>query len=320
MVNFKSEFSCYSVKFNPFNPRLLACATAQYFGIVGNGKQEILERSDRGLVPIAGFYTQDGLYDCAWSEESEHHLVSVSGDGSVKLWDIRHRQGRPIHAWKENRAELNSVSWSAQSKNLFLTSCWDGTIKLWSVSGAQSLRTFTEHEAAVYGVAWDPLQPDRFASVSGDGSVRVWDTRSPRGALRVGGHAGFEVLSLDWSPHEPATLVSGAVDKTVRIWDARRPQSPLFELHAHTYAVRRVRWCPAPQWRHMLISASYDRSLAIWDLERPSRGQDPLVERLALHQEFAVGCDFSRLQPGVAASCGWDGLVFHWTMGKDPTQ
>src|SRR5688572_30307034 len=28
---------------------------------------------------------QDGLFDCAWSEESEPHLVSVCGDGSIKV-------------------------------------------------------------------------------------------------------------------------------------------------------------------------------------------------------------------------------------------
>ena len=34
------------------------------------------------------FDTQDGLYDVAWSEIHENQLVSASGDGSVKLWDV----------------------------------------------------------------------------------------------------------------------------------------------------------------------------------------------------------------------------------------
>lgn len=34
------------------------------------------------------YNTQDGLYDVAWSEIHENQLVSASGDGSLKLWDI----------------------------------------------------------------------------------------------------------------------------------------------------------------------------------------------------------------------------------------
>lgn len=34
------------------------------------------------------FKTQDGLYDLAWSEIHENQLVTASGDGSLKLWDI----------------------------------------------------------------------------------------------------------------------------------------------------------------------------------------------------------------------------------------
>jgi peroxin-7 len=42
-----------------------------------------------GIVEQRVFDTQDGLYDCAWSEENENILVSASGDGSIK---VRRRQ------------------------------------------------------------------------------------------------------------------------------------------------------------------------------------------------------------------------------------
>ncbi len=32
--------------------------------------------------------TQDGLYDVAWSEVHENQLVTASGDGTIKLWDV----------------------------------------------------------------------------------------------------------------------------------------------------------------------------------------------------------------------------------------
>jgi peroxin-7 len=34
------------------------------------------------------YETQDALYDIAWSEVHENQLVTASGDGSIKLWDI----------------------------------------------------------------------------------------------------------------------------------------------------------------------------------------------------------------------------------------
>ena len=37
---------------------------------------------------LASYETQDSLYDLAWSEVHENQLVTVSGDGSIKLWDV----------------------------------------------------------------------------------------------------------------------------------------------------------------------------------------------------------------------------------------
>ena len=40
------------------------------------------------LITVPRYDTQDGLYDIAWSEIHENQLVTGSGDGSIKLWDI----------------------------------------------------------------------------------------------------------------------------------------------------------------------------------------------------------------------------------------
>lgn len=48
---------------------------------------------------ICRFDTQDGLYDCAWSEVHENQLVTASGDGSVKLFDITLKVG--LFQWEE---------------------------------------------------------------------------------------------------------------------------------------------------------------------------------------------------------------------------
>lgn len=50
------------MEFSPFEERKLACATAQHFGIIGNGKQYIFDVHDREIVPFRSFDSRDGLY------------------------------------------------------------------------------------------------------------------------------------------------------------------------------------------------------------------------------------------------------------------
>jgi peroxin-7 len=39
-------------------------------------------------VEVFSYETQDGLYDLAWSEVHESQIITASGDGSLKLWDV----------------------------------------------------------------------------------------------------------------------------------------------------------------------------------------------------------------------------------------
>lgn len=51
MPVFKSDFQGYSVKFSPFEDGKLALATSQNFGIIGNGKQYVLQVSHTCAMP-----------------------------------------------------------------------------------------------------------------------------------------------------------------------------------------------------------------------------------------------------------------------------
>lgn len=77
MPSYKTTYNGYAVEFSPFEEDKLAVATAQHFGIVGNGRQYILRKvEDGGVIERQSQYdTQDGLYDCCWNEENENQLV-----------------------------------------------------------------------------------------------------------------------------------------------------------------------------------------------------------------------------------------------------
>lgn len=86
-------FAHYSVSWSPFLNNRLAVASAANYGLVGNGRLNVVSLGPGpGPAPALNldkFYpTQDGLYDVAWSEVHENQLVSASGDGSLRLWDV----------------------------------------------------------------------------------------------------------------------------------------------------------------------------------------------------------------------------------------
>lgn len=108
--------------FSPYTDQLLCCASAQYFGISGNGAITVFAVGEGAAVrPIARFPTQDGSFDVAWSEAVREQVASVSGDGSVYLWDMRSADALPIRRWAEHGAEAVAIAWNGLDRSTFLT-------------------------------------------------------------------------------------------------------------------------------------------------------------------------------------------------------
>lgn len=108
-----------------------------------------------GLMEVRVFDTMDGLYDCCWSEENENILLSASGDGSIKVWDLNGPpQANPLRSLEEHSREVYSLNWNLVRRDCFLSASWDDTIKLWNLSSPTSLRTFGGHSYCVYAARW----------------------------------------------------------------------------------------------------------------------------------------------------------------------
>ncbi|KAI8052491.1 WD40-repeat-containing domain protein [Syncephalis plumigaleata] len=299
MFAFRTQgYNGYSVKFSPFFEDRIACASAANFGLVGNGRLWVLRSGTgpQGMDVEKLYDTQDGLYDLAWSEQHENQLVTGSGDGSIKLWDIT----------LSEFPEVYSVNWNLIRKDTFLSASWDLTVKWWLPERRESLATFANHQHCVYEAIWSPQEADVFASACGDRIVRVWDVRRPgQPAMTIHGHQG-EVLSLDWNKYQPHTIATGSVDKTIRVWDARRPDRELSCALGHEYAVRRVRY--SPHHPNVLASASYDMTVRVWDMVAGG-GTAQLVNSYNAHTEFVLGIDWNLYRPDELATCAWDEQV-----------
>ncbi|EPQ56253.1 WD40 repeat-like protein [Gloeophyllum trabeum ATCC 11539] len=323
-------FAHYALAWSPFHTTRLAVASSANYGLVGNGRLHLVSVSPGpGGVPALGldkyYETQDGLYDVAWSEVHENQLVTASGDGSIRLWDVM-LNDLPIRAWQEHTREVFSVDWSNVQKDLFVSSSWDGNVKLWSPERPRSITTLHAHHSCVYQALFSPHQPDIIATCSTDGTMKLFDLRAPSyaptlpstnfstplaaAALTVPAST-TEVLTLDWNKYRPFVLASAGVDKGVKVWDCRMAKTGgegvggvcEVALAGHEYAVRKVQW--SPHRPDVLASASYDMTCRVWTTTPPS-GRSHLLHIHDPHTEFVVGCAWSLYEEGVLASCSWD--------------
>ena len=303
----------YAVEFSPFRDGLLAVTTSQYFGIVGNGRQYILQLDPNGQTRVLRvFETMDVLFDVTWNEVNEHQLAVCSGDGSVKLFDMNAKDGFPVANWKEHTLECASGDWGLVRKDAFLTASWDKSCKLWDpMLPNRSVRTFAEHEGSVYNAQWSPRNANAFVSCSGDGTFKIWDVNSPRASVTTVAHQG-EVLAVDWSKYNEFIVVTGATDRMIKVWDVRKPFMALHSLAGHEYAVRRLKCSPTSE-RHVL-SCSYDMSVIFWDIF----AEDAMLVRCDHHTEFVLGIDFNLFRPNQVASCSWDEFVCMWDITQGP--
>jgi peroxin-7 len=114
-----------------------------------------LQMTPSGLTEWRVFDTADGLYDCCWSENNENILLSASGDGSIKVWDLAAAPGaNPLRSLEEHTHEVYSLDWNVVNRDVFLSGSWDDSVKLWDLNSPVSLRTFAEHTYCVYAAQW----------------------------------------------------------------------------------------------------------------------------------------------------------------------
>ncbi|XP_015759959.1 PREDICTED: peroxisomal targeting signal 2 receptor-like [Acropora digitifera] len=149
----------YAVKFSPYFGHRLLCATSQHYGIAGQGSLFILDFSATGIKVIGRdkfkprhmhqlFYFQwdpstpqslgsfcdhqHVVYSAVWSPHISGTFASVSGDNTLKIWDI----SAPPHAQQTIRAhngEVLTCDWARYDPNLVFTGSVDKRIRGWDL-------------------------------------------------------------------------------------------------------------------------------------------------------------------------------------------
>lgn len=106
------------------------------------------------------------------SDFKSQFLVSGSGDGTLRLWDLE--TGTSTKTLADHTDVVYSLSISPNGQTL-ASGSGDGTIKLWQVDGTllQTLPSSLEPLKAVMSVAFSP-NSSLLASGSGDGRIHIW--------------------------------------------------------------------------------------------------------------------------------------------------
>lgn len=300
---YKIPFMGYSTEWSPFEPYKLAISSSQYFGLTGNGKQHIFYLNEKLNVKLVRtFNTQQGCFDCTWSENNQNLIVSSCGNGKLFLWDLSSNRNSPLKIFHGHSKEVYSVNWNLVEKTNFISGSWDLSIKLWDPLSTLPIETFQGHDGVIYEVCWSPHNPNEFSSVAEDFHLNVWDKNQLNPVMRIKVEEN-EILCCDYSKYRDNLIGTGATNGNLKVWDLRKPAKPYFKVNAHEYALRKIRFNPHVQ--DQILTTSYDMKTVLWNMSH----KQPIVKTFNHHREFVLGCSFNLFIPNLVATTSWDQTV-----------
>ncbi|KAI9919543.1 hypothetical protein PsorP6_017794 [Peronosclerospora sorghi] len=206
------------------------------------------------------------------ASSSGERLYSGSGDGTVKIWDLRAalaERAAAQQAQSDSLADergsnlMHSVLEAVAVANVGGTAAATAASTLpqhYSVTSAECLATLTSPNGGdVYTVN---LHPSETHLVTGgyDQSVRLWDITNTTVVKTFRGHFA-SVCDVQFNRHANF-IVSGSKDGTIRLWDI------LSGLCVHTLrqTLGEVTSISMASNGYMLLSGSRNNSNRLWDL------------------------------------------------------
>ncbi|KAG2342734.1 WD40 repeat-like protein [Suillus weaverae] len=274
--------------------------------IEGHSSCDIMSASDDSSIrqwkrdgePVGKPLDNKGGIDSMAVSPDETMVVCGSGDGRLRLWDIK--EGRIIgDPWEGHNDAVRCLDWSPNAPEI-VSGSEDGTIRRWNPdTGRQIASPIKTSDEWVLAVKYSP-QGDKFAS-GGDGAICIW-SRKGELLVEIKGHESW-VMSLCW-PKGGTCIFSGSLDNTIRKWRAIDGEE-LVVFRGHTNPVRSL--CLSLNESY-IVSASNDCSIRIWDLKSNQPVGDPLLHNDEL-LTVAMSPDGKYI-----ASAGLDKKIYVWSL------
>ncbi|AEP11491.1 MULTISPECIES: WD40 repeat domain-containing serine/threonine protein kinase [Chloracidobacterium] len=220
-------------------------------------------------------------------------LASASGDGSVRLWDLR--TNREIGLFSGHEYSVNAVAIAPDGLRLASGGA-DGTARLWTLRDATEIASFG-HRTAVRALLF--ASDGRWLITAFDTEVKIWDALRQRQIASFLGHIKtIDALALSPDGH---TLASGGADDAIHFWDLiSKTEQAMLRLSGH--APTSLVYLPDGR----LISGGRDGQLCLW--HTTETGPLQTVEaHLEAIRALALSPDGRWL-----ASSDWNGVIKLW--------
>jgi len=146
---------------------------------------------------------ENEVYDIAFSKCTAHGFASVGGDGSVRMFDLRHLEHSTIIY--EARRPLLRLAWNGMDPNYIATLAMDVTevIILDVRVPCTPVAKLSNHGAAVNGVAWAPHSSCHVCTAGDDKQALIWDIQQMPRAIEdpiLAYSAAGEINTVQWGP------------------------------------------------------------------------------------------------------------------------
>ncbi|CCW67425.1 unnamed protein product [Phytomonas sp. Hart1] len=157
------------------------------------------------------------VYEIATTTHSPSSILSCSGDGTWKLWDIRASPSRSVLTQIAHQGYIVlSIDFNKHDPNLFATGGVDRTVRLWDARRpTEPLASLPGHQQACRRVRFSPTSRTLLASAGYDMRVCVWELTQPQKPMIAcySHHREFAV-GLHWSAMAPNNLATVSFDGT----------------------------------------------------------------------------------------------------------
>ncbi|MCO6454774.1 MAG: protein kinase [Pirellulaceae bacterium] len=173
------------------------------------------------------------------------HVVSVSHDGTARVWDVSHKN--EVLCFREHSVPLYSVAIAPDGKTV-ATGDGSGVVIVWDLLSGRTIRRFVaQPEVGEYGkrtVQCLAFSPDgkQLATGCNEAHVRLWNVETGEQQFQLGEETtkGRLIFCLAYSP-DGSQLAIGLSTTTVTVWDLKTREK-IHNKSSRTRSVTSVAW------------------------------------------------------------------------------
>lgn len=238
--------------------------------------------SDKLSRPAVQLDSNRSVNSISFNTVAGNQLLLGSGDGVIRLWDIREGTRRPSLNFVKNGDSAREVQWKPFDARQFAVIYDSGIIQRWDARNPSAPdKRLNAHVGVGLTLQWHP-ELDYIASGGRDCQIQVWnmsnESRNPDHVL----HSPISVGKVRWQldPSKTSNILTTNIascgrsktDFGVYVWTLTRPYIPVHVVQEHSDMVTDVHYGKDKS----LWSISADRTFVIHDITNEQLAIDAL--------------------------------------------